>query len=366
MSPEDAKKWKEHVDHDGSNIKKAGSGSIRFKGQGNNLTIEEDFEDPQPIDKRGAIKLVSTRLRSNPKTVVLTEEYSLGPHQLAASPSFKFAILDKRGAPVVQGDDSVKMWSLYGPAMLDGKRIRPVKMVEAAQDVTAALSPNDKKVVDAFTDQKSMEGKTLSTDGKKLELMGMGGGVVATWRNGVVEIGDDLGSRTFDTIVRALRKATPKNLLREASVGKKADQESVTRPVKDYGRGDDNGWGGADPWPGTGKEAAEGKTAGRVAKPSATNLMLAAGSFADKAFSVKKERAPYPRKWYRELERMFGPLPAVALKYFDDAFEHHFHQLEQGRELPPPPIPSGLEKVASDPWKVTGGRQASEGASWKA
>jgi len=155
MSPEDKKKWDSHVDEDGSNIKKASDDSIRIRGEGNNLTVERGYDDPQTMDRRGVLQFVSRELMSAPKTIVLTDEYSLGPHRSAAGPSFQAAILDKRGGPVVEGADSVRMWKLYGPTMIDGKRIRPVRMVES----------------------------------------------------------------------------------------------------KDYGRGDNNGWGGADPWPGTGKEA---------------------------------------------------------------------------------------------------------------
>lgn len=110
---------------------------------------------------------------------------------------------------------------------------------------------------------------------------------------------------------------------------------------------------------------ASNKTAG--AKPTAANLMLMAGQLAAKAFS-KGERyggransTTYPKKWYRELERMFGPLSAVALSYFDDAYTHHMAQLTYERTLRPPPVPAGLDKqAAGDVEKELAAKKASE------
>jgi len=88
-----------------------------------------------------------------------------------------------------------------------------------------------------------------------------------------------------------------------------------------------------------------------VASPTAANLAFAAGSFASRAFS-KGERSHagnstvYPRKWYRELEKMFGVLNAVELSYFNDIYEHHIAQLSQEKALPPPRIPRGIERQA--------------------
>ena len=46
--------------------------------------------------------------------------------------------------------------------------------LEEEVELDEALNPKDKKVVDAFYDGRSMDGKMLSTDGKKLEKTGMG------------------------------------------------------------------------------------------------------------------------------------------------------------------------------------------------
>ena len=55
----------------------------------------------------------------------------------------------------------------------------------------------------------------------------------------------------------------------------------------------------------------------------------------------------YPRKWYARLEEQFGPLDAIALRWFNDCFDHMLAQLTEERELPAPKPPSGLAKRAS-------------------
>ena len=108
-------------------------------------------------------------------------------------------------------EEDAKKWEAHVDE--DGSNIQK----SADLSVLAALGDRDRKVVDAFIDQKGMDGKILTTDGKKLELSGMGGGVVAKWDGDLIEFGADLGSRTYDSIVRAVKKVAPKNLLKKAN-----------------------------------------------------------------------------------------------------------------------------------------------------
>ena len=52
--------------------------------------------------------------------------------------------------------------------------------IKEEAELEEALKPKDKKVVDAFYDGKSMDGVTLSTDGKTLKKDGMGAQTIAT------------------------------------------------------------------------------------------------------------------------------------------------------------------------------------------
>ena len=62
----------------------------------------------------------------------------------------------------------------------------------------------------AFLDKKAAEGTKLSTNGKSIDIAGMGGKGAAVWKGGKVHF-PDLGSKTAQIVERAVRKAAPKN-----------------------------------------------------------------------------------------------------------------------------------------------------------
>ncbi len=79
--------------------------------------------------------------------------------------------------------------------------------------LTEALKPIDKKVVNAFLNHKTLEGKFLYTDGNELEKMGMGGHIVAKWsgKNNIEFTGQDT-VKSDEEIKRYLKKTIPKKL----------------------------------------------------------------------------------------------------------------------------------------------------------
>jgi hypothetical protein len=90
--------------------------------------------------------------------------------------------------------------------------------VSASTRITAAfsLSPNCLKVIDTFLDQKAMDGKKLTTDGKRLDGNWMGGNGIAEWEGGKIHF-NDLGSKAAETVQNAVKKAAPKNWLATSS-----------------------------------------------------------------------------------------------------------------------------------------------------
>jgi len=74
-----------------------------------------------------------------------------------------------------------------------------------------SLSPKDKKVLDAFTDEKAAESSKLVSDGKVLDGKWMGGKKLAQWSKGKVYVNKSTGTKSSDTIYRALKKITPAN-----------------------------------------------------------------------------------------------------------------------------------------------------------
>lgn len=80
------------------------------------------------------------------------------------------------------------------------------------------LKAKDKKVIKAFADQKPAEGHLLSTDGKTLEKLGMGRQKIAWWKGYDVHVFPSLPHvKSDEVILRALRKAIPKNWLKEGT-----------------------------------------------------------------------------------------------------------------------------------------------------
>ena len=85
------------------------------------------------------------------------------------------------------------------------------------QNLNEALSPQDKKVVDAFyyTD-KPMTGKILSTDGKTLEKTGMGAQTIAKvipQSGGKFKVVAKMDGKSTQEIVRYIKKTFPKKLV---------------------------------------------------------------------------------------------------------------------------------------------------------
>ena len=85
-------------------------------------------------------------------------------------------------------------------------------------DLDEALNPKDKKVVDAFYDGRSMDGKMLSTDGKKLEKTGMGGQTIASKSGSKFKIVAKMDSSSTQDVVKYIEKSFPKNVIEEVEL----------------------------------------------------------------------------------------------------------------------------------------------------
>ena len=85
-------------------------------------------------------------------------------------------------------------------------------------ELDEALNPKDKKVVDAFYDGKSMDGKMLSTDGKKLEKTGMGGQTIASKSGNKFKIVAKMDSKSTQDVVKYIEKSFPKNVIEEVEL----------------------------------------------------------------------------------------------------------------------------------------------------
>ena len=89
----------------------------------------------------------------------------------------------------------------------------PVHESEQPDVLDEAVGKKDKAVIRAFLDRKAMEGAKLTTDGKSLDGMWMGGKGIAIWNpkgDGKGIIINELGSKAAQSVQNALRKVAPK------------------------------------------------------------------------------------------------------------------------------------------------------------
>lgn len=89
--------------------------------------------------------------------------------------------------------------------------LRP-HLLPLLREAAFSLGPADKKVLDAFIDKRALDSKKLSTDGKRLDGLWMGGGNVAEWSGNKIQF-NDTGGKSGDTIHRAIKKMAPRNAI---------------------------------------------------------------------------------------------------------------------------------------------------------
>lgn len=70
------------------------------------------------------------------------------------------------------------------------------------------LNKKDRKVIEAFLNKESADGRQLATDGTRLDGQWMGGRGIAEWKGSKV-VCNDLGSRAAQTVQRAVRNVAP-------------------------------------------------------------------------------------------------------------------------------------------------------------
>ena len=101
-------------------------------------------------------------------------------------------------------------------------------------DLDEALNPKDKKVVDAFYDGRSMDGKMLSTDGKKLEKTGMGGQTIASKSGSKFKIVAKRDRSSTQDVVKYIEKSFPKNVIEEVELDEALSSSLIKKLKKQY------------------------------------------------------------------------------------------------------------------------------------
>ena len=115
--------------------------------------------------------------------------------------------------------DKEKLQSRYGESWKAVMYATATKQAMSEEvELEEALNPKDKKVVDAFYDGKSMDGKMLSTDGKTLEKTGMGGQTIASKSGNKFKIVAKMDSKSTQDVVKYIEKSFPKNVIEEVDL----------------------------------------------------------------------------------------------------------------------------------------------------
>ena len=98
-------------------------------------------------------------------------------------------------------------------ALLDKEKKEDVELEEAF-----SMGKGDKRVVDAFYDQKEIKAhgaSILTTDGKTLTKRGMGGQDIAKWVNGKIKIVAVSDVKSTELILRYMKKSIPSGVFEE-------------------------------------------------------------------------------------------------------------------------------------------------------
>lgn len=148
------------------------------------------------LDKAGPGDIESNDLEAM-KAMLLAKGYD---------PEFATKLQDE-GMGIIELEERLK-----DPDQFDFNYAAP--RMKAAETKVAALTSAEKKVVDAFYEKKPAEGGMLTTDGKKLEKTGMGGGSFAEWKNGKIVLDPSRPHVASDQeIIRYMKKSIPANSL---------------------------------------------------------------------------------------------------------------------------------------------------------
>jgi GNAT superfamily N-acetyltransferase len=128
----------------------------------------------------------------------------------------RYGVWDKHSGDVVETSNNLKRLLKKYDVAEDRVHKLARQMTKLAKEVIAAprLKPIDKKVIEAFVDKKPLENDKawVSTDGRSLYKLGMGGGKFAVWRGSKISVVSKFAVKSDEVIMRYLRKTAPKRV----------------------------------------------------------------------------------------------------------------------------------------------------------
>ena len=118
-----------------------------------------------------------------------------------------------------------------------GKPLNIMRSEEFALEEAFSMGKGDKRVVDAFYDQKEIKAhgaSILTTDGKTLTKRGMGGQDIAKWVNGKIKIVAVSDVKSTELILKYMKKSIPSGVFEEMVIeSTKEYAKSLEKIAKD-------------------------------------------------------------------------------------------------------------------------------------
>ena len=118
---------------------------------------------------------------------------------------------------------------------MDKKTFQTFLQEETELEEVFSMSKGNKRVVDAFYDQKTIKAhgdSILTSDGKTLTKRGMGGQDIAKWVNGKIKIVAKMDGKSTEQIVNYMKKSIPSGVFEEVEIDEKLVYKLKVKPKK--------------------------------------------------------------------------------------------------------------------------------------
>ena len=140
------------------------------------------------------------------------EVMAISSDEKGAKSSVKMSNFSKHDYHFGKDPRTLKIVKVAGSYKKGEKMIGTKLSFKEEVEITEALKPLDKSVIDAFYYKKEKAGKVVSTDGDSLEKNGIGGNTIAQWLNpsGKIAIATQVDSKSTESILKYMKKSIPK------------------------------------------------------------------------------------------------------------------------------------------------------------
>jgi hypothetical protein len=142
------------------------------------------------------------------------EVMAISSDEKGAKSSVKMSNFSKHDYHFGKDPRTLKIVKVAGSYKKGEKMIGTKLSFKEEVELTEALKPVDKSVIDAFYYKKErVAGNLLSTNGRSLEKHGMGGQTIAAWLKGKIAITAVSDVKSTESILKYMKKSIPKGMI---------------------------------------------------------------------------------------------------------------------------------------------------------